>query len=105
MLPFLHKAEGRGAKWWWKEQDLDFKFVQGHDFPEDLSGIDLVIHCGACMFTSREVMARQLRCGHQGVPFTNYGVAIAYCFGILERALRPFPESLAAYLEARELRS
>ena len=84
---------------------LNFKFVQGRDFPQDLSGIDLVIHCGACMFTSREVMARQLQCGRQGVPFTNYGVAIAFCFGILERALRPFPEALAAYREAREERS
>ncbi len=77
--------------------DLKFKFVQGHDFPAELSGIDLVIHCGACMFNRREVLYRMYRCGQQGVPFTNYGTAIAFCFGILERTLRPFPDALAAY--------
>lgn len=75
---------------------LKFKFVQGHDFPDDLSGIDLVIHCGACMFNRREVLSRILHCTRQQVPFTNYGVVIAYCFGILERALAPFPEALEA---------
>ena len=79
--------------------DLQFRFVQGHDFPDDLSGIDLVIHCGACMFNRREVLARILQCRRQLVPFTNYGTAIAYCFGILERALKPFPGALAGYLE------
>ena len=77
--------------------DLKIKHVQGHDFPEDLSGIDLVIHCGACTFNRREVLTRMLHCAEQNVPFTNYGVAIAYCFGILERALRPFPDALDAY--------
>ena len=79
--------------------DLQFRFVQGHDFPDDLSGIDLVIHCGACMFNRREVLSRILQCRRQGVPFTNYGTAIAYCFGILERALAPFPEILSGYRE------
>ena len=79
---------------------LKFVFVQGHDFPEDLAGIDLVIHCGACMFNRREVLSRILQCGRQNVPFTNYGTAIAYCFGILERALMPFPEALDEYRKA-----
>lgn len=77
--------------------DLVIEHVQGHDFPKDLSGYDLVIHCGACTFNRREVLSRILQCSEQGVPFTNYGVAIAFCFGILERALKPFPEALAAY--------
>ena len=77
--------------------DLIIEHAQGHDFPKDLSGYDLVIHCGACTFNRREVLARILQCTEQGVPFTNYGVAIAFCFGILERALRPFPDALAAY--------
>ena len=77
--------------------DLVIEHAQGHDFPKDLSGYDLVIHCGACTFNRREVLSRILQCSEQGVPFTNYGVAIAFCFGILERALRPFPEALAAY--------
>ena len=79
---------------------LQFRFVRGHDFPADLTGIDLVIHCGACMFNRREVLSRILQCGRQNVPFTNYGVAIAGCFGILERALQPFPDALAAYRQA-----
>ena len=77
--------------------DLVIEHAQGHDFPKDLSGYDLVIHCGGCTFNRREMLSRILQCTEQGVPFTNYGVAIAYCFGILERALRPFPEALAAY--------
>ena len=77
--------------------DLVIEHAQGHDFPKDLSGYDLVIHCGACTFNRREMLSRILQCTEQGVPFTNYGVAIAFCFGILERALRPFPEALAAY--------
>jgi len=81
---------------------LRFKFVQGHDFPDDLSGIDLVIHCGACMFNRREVLSRILQCRRQGVPFTNYGTAIAFCFGILERALAPFPEILSEYRKQTE---
>ena len=80
--------------------DLKFTFVRGHDFPEDLTGIDLVIHCGACMFNRREVLSRIRQCNRQNVPFTNYGTAIAYCFGILERALQPFPDALAGYRKA-----
>lgn len=79
---------------------LKFKFVRGHDFPDDLTGIDLVIHCGACMFNRKEVLFRILQCIRQGVPFTNYGTAIACCLGILERALEPFPDALAGYREA-----
>ena len=78
---------------------LNFRFVQGHDFPEDLSGVDLVIHCGGCMFNRREILYRILHCARQGVPFTNYGTAIAYCFGILDRALKPFPEAWQAWHE------
>lgn len=78
---------------------LKFRFVQGHDFPDDLTGVDLVIHCGACMFNRREVLSRILQCSRQGVPFTNYGTAIAFCFGILDRALKPFPEAWSGYHE------
>jgi len=75
---------------------LDFSFVQGHDFPEQPCGFKLVIHCGACMFNRREVLSRILRCRAAGVPITNYGVAIAYSLGIVERALAPFPAVLEA---------
>ena len=71
--------------------DLEFVHRQGHDFPEDLSPFQLIIQCGACMLNRREVISRILRCRESGVPITNYGVAITYALGVLERALSPFP--------------
>jgi [FeFe] hydrogenase H-cluster maturation GTPase HydF len=76
---------------------LEFIHVQGHDFPDDLSGYKLVVHCGACMWNRREVLSRILRCRKAGVPITNYGLAIAFSLGIFERALKPFPAALEAY--------
>lgn len=70
--------------------DLEFVHLQGHDFPTDLSSYELVLHCGACMQNRREVMSRILRCREAGVPITNYGVAITYSLGVLDRALSPF---------------
>ena len=75
---------------------LRIKNVRGHDFPEDLSGYRLVIHCGACMWNRKEMLSRILHCQQAGVPITNYGLTIAYCLGILERALQPFPETSMA---------
>ena len=71
--------------------DLEFAHMQGHDFPKDLSPYQLVIHCGSCMLNRREVISRILRCREAGVPITNYGVAITYSLGVLDRALSPFP--------------
>ncbi len=71
--------------------DLDFVHMQGHDFPQDLEGYNLVIHCGSCMLNRREVISRILRCREAGIPITNYGVAITYSLGVLDRALSPFP--------------
>jgi [FeFe] hydrogenase H-cluster maturation GTPase HydF len=82
--------------------DLEFTTVKGRDFPEDLTPYKLVIHCGACMWNRQEMMSRIRECARQGVPITNYGLVIAYTLGILERALEPFPEALAAYKQARE---
>ncbi|MDY0003024.1 MAG: [FeFe] hydrogenase H-cluster maturation GTPase HydF [Polyangia bacterium] len=70
--------------------ELAFDTVAGRDFPDDLSPYRLVIQCGGCMTNRREVLSRILRCREAGVPITNYGVAIAHCLGILERALAPF---------------
>ena len=64
---------------------LQIEVVGGNDFPEDLSGYDLVIHCGACMFTRRHVLNRLRRARACGVPVTNYGVALAALGGMLER--------------------
>ncbi len=72
---------------------LEIENVRGHDFPEDPSGWKLVIHCGACMWNRKEMLSRILHCQRAGVPITNYGLTIAYCLGILERALAPFPET------------
>ena len=56
----------------------------GRDFPADLSGIDLVIHCGGCMFNRKYVLSRVAQCREQGVPMTNYGITISYLLGILD---------------------
>lgn len=71
--------------------DLEFVHLQGHDFPEDIASYRLVVHCGSCMLNRREVLSRILRCREAGVPITNYGVAITYSLGVLDRALSPFP--------------
>lgn len=81
---------------------LQFEHVQGHDYPEDLSGYKLVIHCGACMSNRREMLTRILHCRQAGVPITNYGLVIAYSLGIFERALEPFPAALDLYRQTRQ---
>ena len=66
-------------------EGLEIDIVSGNDFPEDLTAYDIVIHCGACMFTRRHVMHRVRQAAMQGVPMTNYGIAIAALTGILDR--------------------
>ncbi len=80
---------------------LIFENVKGHDFPEDVSPYRLIVHCGACMHTRREVLNRIMHCRSMGVPISNYGLVIAYSLGIFERALEPFPAALLAYRDAR----
>ncbi|MFR9189390.1 MAG: [FeFe] hydrogenase H-cluster maturation GTPase HydF [Anaerotruncus massiliensis (ex Togo et al. 2019)] len=64
---------------------LEVDVVSGPDFPEDLSGYNLIIHCGACMFNRRYVLSRIERARAAGVPITNYGVALAKLGGILDK--------------------
>ena len=71
--------------------DIQIETCSGRDFPEDLSPYTLIIHCGGCMITEREVRFRMKCAIDQGIPFTNYGIAIAKMNGILERSLRVFP--------------
>jgi [FeFe] hydrogenase H-cluster maturation GTPase HydF len=79
-------------------KNLDFRFTSGTEFPDDLSGYRLVVHCGGCMLNGRE-MEHRLRCAEeQGVPMTNYGILIAYMCGILKRSIEPFPD-VAALLQ------
>lgn len=68
-------------------EGLKIDVVGGNDFPEDLTGYDIVIHCGACMFNRRTVLSRVRRAKAQGVPITNYGIAIAALSGILDRVV------------------
>lgn len=81
-------------------KEIEFQAVSGPDFPADPSGSDLVIQCGSCTFNRRAVLSRMLLCREHGVPFTNYGVAIAMVHGILKRALSPFPHAYEAYENA-----
>lgn len=74
--------------------NLQLEFISGGAFPKDVSGYDLIIHCGACMLTRREVL-RRIDCAVvQGTPIVNYGVLIASLHGILERAISPFMDEL-----------
>ena len=68
---------------------ITIDFVSGTDFPQDLSGYDLIIQCGACMFNRKYVMSRIDRAKHQEIPMTNYGVTIAHITGILEQVTTP----------------
>lgn len=79
---------------------LQIETSSGRDFPEDLAPFSLVIHCGGCMLNEREMRYRMKCARDQGVPFTNYGTAIAYMQGILLRSIRIFPY-LAELLEER----
>ena len=72
----------------------EFHFTSGGEFPDDLSGYALVVHCGGCMLNEREMKSRMERCAQAGVPIVNYGVAIAQMHGILKRSLEPFPDVL-----------
>jgi len=78
---------------WIKEhtgEEPMFEFTSGTYFPEDLSPYSLIIHCGGCMISEKEVR-RRMRCAlDEGVPFTNYGTSIAYIKGILERSTEIF---------------
>ena len=74
--------------------DLQLEFTSGGAFPKDVSQYDLIIHCGACMLTRREVL-RRIECAVvQGTPIVNYGVLIAALHGILERAISPFIDEI-----------
>ena len=71
------------------QKELTFEYSTGHDFP-DITGYDLIIHCGACMTNRKEVLSRILIANEKHVPITNYGITISYCLGILERATKIF---------------
>ena len=71
-------------------KDIDFQFFSGTEFPDDLSPYKVIVHCGACMLNEKEMKYRQKCAVDAGIPITNYGTAIAYMNGILERSLEIF---------------
>ena len=73
-------------------RDITIETCSGRDFPEDLSPYVVVIHCGGCMLTERDVQYRMRCAADQGVPFMNYGIVIAQMTGTLERSVRLFPD-------------
>ena len=79
---------------------LEIETTAGRDFPDDLGRYKLIIHCGSCMINRREMLSRSEKAEAEKAPMTNYGVAIAYLQGVLERVLSPFPEALEAYRSA-----
>ena len=83
-------------------KELQIDTCSGREFPEDLTPYRLVIHCGGCMLTENAVLARMNQAIRQGIPFTNYGIAIAFMTGALERSLRLFP-SLHSLLTGGEI--
>ena len=79
--------------------DISVELSAGTGFPEDLGGFSLVLHCGGCMLSEREMLYRMKCAQDQTIPFTNYGVAIACMNGILPRSLSLFP-ALQELIEA-----
>lgn len=73
-------------------KNIEIKTCSGSEFPEDLTPYAAVIHCGGCMLSEREVQYRMKCACDFGVPFTNYGIFIAYVTGILERSVKMIPE-------------
>ena len=71
-------------------KEIIFEHFSLHDFPKDISKYSLIIHCGACMTNRREILNRINISIKNNIPITNYGIAIAKCLGILERAIKPF---------------
>lgn len=77
--------------------DVQIDVIAGRDYPGNLNQYKLIIHCGACMLTRREMLTRLRQAEKAGVPVTNYGVAISFLQGVIRRALAPFPAALLAF--------
>lgn len=73
-------------------KDISFETSSGNAFPQDIKQYKLIIHCGGCMLNEREMQSRRELADIAGVPFTNYGTAIAYMNGILKRSLAVLPD-------------
>ncbi|MDE6833712.1 MAG: [FeFe] hydrogenase H-cluster maturation GTPase HydF [Ruminococcus sp.] len=76
-------------------KSLNIHLSSGTDLPDDLSGFNLIIHCGGCMINERELTSRMNSAIQQNIPFTNYGIAIALMNGILKRSIQIFPDMVS----------
>ena len=72
--------------------ELKFDWSSGNSYPNNLEDYSLIIHCGGCMLNSKEMIYRMNEAKNKGVPFTNYGIVIAYMKKILERSIEIIPE-------------
>ncbi|MCB5250158.1 MAG: [FeFe] hydrogenase H-cluster maturation GTPase HydF [Candidatus Cloacimonadales bacterium] len=72
------------------QKDFEFAFASAYDFPEDLDTYKLVIHCGGCMISHREMKRRIIECQRMNVPITNYGLMFSKTQGVLDRAVQIF---------------
>ncbi|MGD9506234.1 MAG: [FeFe] hydrogenase H-cluster maturation GTPase HydF [Syntrophobacteraceae bacterium] len=77
--------------------DVQIDLESGRDYPPNLAEYKLVIHCGACMLTRREMLFRIHQARRANVPITNYGVCISFLQGVAKRVLSPFPSALDAF--------
>ncbi|HSQ15301.1 MAG TPA: [FeFe] hydrogenase H-cluster maturation GTPase HydF, partial [Candidatus Binatia bacterium] len=77
--------------------ELKIDFSAGRDYPEGVERYRLIIHCGGCMLTRREMLARLQMAKEASVPVTNYGLAISFTQGVIRRVLSPFPSALIAF--------
>jgi [FeFe] hydrogenase H-cluster maturation GTPase HydF len=77
--------------------ELKIDVCAGRDYPDNLKSYKLIIHCGGCMITRREMLYRIERAREENIPITNYGIAVSVLQGVIERTLSPFPQALAAF--------
>jgi [FeFe] hydrogenase H-cluster maturation GTPase HydF len=77
--------------------DLRIDVSSGRDYPDNLKEYRLIIHCGGCMLTRREMLARIQKAREAKVPITNYGLSISFCQGVIRRVLSPFPAALDSF--------
>ncbi len=82
-------------------KDIKIELTSGGEFPEDLSPYSLILHCGGCMLNQKELLYRKDFSVNSNIPFTNYGIAIAYMTGILERSIKPLPEIYNEFLKGK----
>ncbi|OPY07884.1 MAG: tRNA modification GTPase MnmE [Syntrophus sp. PtaB.Bin001] len=77
--------------------DIRTDVSAGRDYPANLRDYKLIIHCGGCMLTRREMLSRMQQAREANVPVTNYGLAISFTQGVARRTLSPFPSALLAF--------